>query len=181
MKPSKPRAIFATWIATIFALALIVITACSPSEPTAGEGFAIYLPAQDIKASQVTDVNALQPAREPLVSIDDIVSYAESTHEIVLTPQAYNRLADELGVAKVPTSGKVFIVCVDRQPVYWGAFWPIYSSQSFNGIIITTPLMVNSNTIQITQGYPSASFFRGTDLRSDPTILQSLCQAGKLK
>lgn len=81
----------------------------------------------------------------------------------------------------MPTWGKVFIVCVDRKPVYWGAFWPLYSSQSFDGIIIPTPLMPNKNTIQITLGHPATGFYKGNDPRSNPAILQSLRQAGKLK
>lgn len=177
------RTIFAAWIAALSILALIVMAGCLPSRnpPAAGEGFAIYFPAKDARASQVTDVSSLLPAAEPLVSVKDMVSYAESTHEIVLTQQAYARLETELDVGKVPTGGRVFIVCVDRKPVYWGAFWPLYSSQSFDGIIISTPLMPDRNAIQITTGYPATGFYSGKDPRSDPAILQSLRQSGKLK
>jgi hypothetical protein len=41
--------------------------------------------------------------------------------------------------------------------------------------------MPNKNTIQITLGYPATGFYKGNDPRSDPTILQSLRQAGKVK
>jgi len=172
---------------SVIAMALLASTDCQPSS---GEGFAIYLPIEDIKASQVTSLSALHPSAGPLVSTKDIVSYSRDTHEIELRAQAYSRLDGIVGMAKVPTWGKVFIVCVDRRPVYWGAFWPAYSSQSFDGIIIPTPLGITltpsggttvANSIQIGMGYPTGSFYQGEDPRSDPAIMKSLRDAGKLK
>jgi hypothetical protein len=69
---------------------------------------------------------------------------------------------------------------VGRDPIYLGAFWPLYSSLSFDGVVIPVPLM-DEPVIQITLGYPSPSFFAGEDPRSDPRILQALAQAGRLK
>lgn len=175
-------------VGTLAVLAVALLA--SNCQPAGGEGFAIYLPIEDIKASQVTSLSALHPYTEPLVSTKDIVSYASNTHEITLTPLAYSRLDEIVGMAKVPTWGKVFIVCVDRKPIYWGAFWPMYSSALFDGITIANPLGIIigpsvgttvANSIQIGMGYPTSSFYQSEDPRSDPAIMKSLRDAGKLK
>ncbi|MFC1909389.1 hypothetical protein ACFLXD_06040, partial [Chloroflexota bacterium] len=36
--------------------------------------------------------------------------------------------------------GKSFLVCVDKAPIYWGAFWTPISSMSFDGVTIWKPL-----------------------------------------
>jgi hypothetical protein len=83
---------------------------------------------------------------------------------------------------EVPTSGKSFVVCVDKGAIYWGAFWTPISSQSFNGVTIWVPLFSQQeNTIKIELGYPSESYYQGEDPRSNPIIMESLEKAGKLK
>jgi hypothetical protein len=120
-------------------------------------------------------------ADTPFISANDIISYTWATHGIQLTPEAFKRI-DEL---EVPTSGKSFVVCVDKAPVYWGAFWAGYSSQSFDGVTINVkPVIPVENapfSFKIWLGYPSSSFFQGEDPRSNPAIMESLEQAGKLK
>jgi hypothetical protein len=73
-------------------------------------------------------------------------------------------------------------VCVDRQPIYSGAFWVAYSSLSFDGVVIDTFLATQDKPVlQIALGYPGPGFFQGEDPRSDPRIVQALKEAGKLK
>jgi hypothetical protein len=145
--------------------------------PSKAEGFAVYLLAQDIPVSDMPIVSHLEPADRPLFSLADIVSYSGSTHEIELSTEAIERLTN----LEVPVGGKVFVVCVDGQPVYWGAFWVSYSSMSFNGVTIMKPLSPEQDTIKLELGYPSGSYFSGEDARSDPRIIRSIEQAGKLK
>jgi len=188
-KPALTRT--ARFTAAVAALAILsTLLAMSGCAAPSHEGFAIYFPAEDPKASEVKSVSDLHPAGDSLVALKDIVSYNGDTHRIELTPEAFARLDDAVGAAKVPTWGKVFVVCVDRKPVYWGAFWPMYSSASFDGITIQTPLGINlvspgetivPNSIQIGVGYPSSGFYQGEDPRSDPAIVKSLRDAGKLK
>ena len=83
---------------------------------------------------------------------------------------------------KVPTYGKSFVVCVDKAPVYWGAFWTPISSQSFNGITIWVfPQALKDNCIKLELGYPEPAHFKGDDPRSNPVVMESLKKAGKLK
>ena len=138
------------------------------------------MPAQKITADEMLEANLsdLELEDKPVLSVDDIVAYSRNTHEIELTPAAYERLS-QLGV---PIAGMPFVVCVDRAPVYGGAFWVGYSSMAFNGIVIDTLPATQNRPIRIQLGYPeSPELFVGEDRRSDPRILQSLEQAGKLK
>ena len=165
-------------LGVMLAAILTAFSCMSPKgEPSKDEGFAIYLLARDIPVSEMPIVSNLELADRPIVSLGDIVSYSRNTHEIELTAQACERLLE----LEVPTNGKVFVVCVDRQPVYWGAFWAVYSSMSFDGVTILTPLFPDRHTIGLELGYPSESFYSGEDPRPNPEIMQSLQQAGKLR
>ena len=160
----------------IAALSLILLTSngCTSRKD---EGFAIYLTRQDIPVATMPVLSHVELADEPIISTDDIISYQKETHEIKLTSDAYERLAE----LDVPVQGKAFLVCVDRSPIYWGAFWPIFSSLSFDGVVILVPGLLGRDSIQIGLGYPSPGFFTGEDIRDNPIIWQSLEKAGKLK
>jgi len=81
----------------------------------------------------------------------------------------------------VPVQGKSFLVCVDKAPVYWGAFWTPVSSMSFDGVTIWKPLGTQEpKVITLELGYPSSSFYIGEDPRNNTAVIKSLEQAGKL-
>ena len=142
------------------------------------EGFAIYLTRDDIPVSKMPILSHVDLSDEPVITTRDIISYTKDIHEIELTPDAYQRVME----LKVPTSGKAFMVCVDKAPIYWGAFWTPVSSQSFDGVTIWVPsFSQQKNTIKLELGYPSEGFYQGEDPRSNPVIMQSLEKAGKLK
>jgi hypothetical protein len=108
--------------------------------------------------------------------LNDIVSFNPENYQLTLTPDAVNRIiALQIGVY-----GKSFVVCVDRLPVYWGAFWTPISSVPFDGIAIEQPLNNQTDTVTIQTGYPTSSFFTGTDRVDDAAIQESFRQVGKL-
>lgn len=141
------------------------------------EGFAIYLTRDDIPPEKMEMLSHVDIAAQPIISIQDIITYNAQTHEMKLTDQAFERIAQ----LEVPVRGKSFLVCVDRAPIYWGAFWTPISSMSFDGVTIWKPLGSQElKVITLQLGYPSSSFYGGEDPRNNPTILQSLEQSGKL-
>jgi hypothetical protein len=161
---------------------VVETTVLSPATitPTIENGFSIYLLAQDIRPDQLVTLSHLELENQPLLSMEDMVSYTKATHEIELTAAGYERIHS----LSVPTSGTAFAVCVNGEPIYAGAFWSLISSQSFDGVVIMIdPISTTREhaVIQIQLGYPGADFFHGDDPRSDPRILQALQQAGKLK
>lgn len=151
----------------------------SPTVAAASEaGFAIYLTDPEIPPNRLAIQSHLELAAEPILTADDIIHYVWDTHEITLTAAGLQRLQ----ALSVPTSGKSFVVCLDNQPVYAGAFWAGYSSQSFDGVVID-PILATAERplVQIQLGYPGPGFFRGKDPRSDPGIRAALEAAGKLR
>lgn len=141
------------------------------------EGFAIYLTRGDVPPAQMAALSHVDLTGQPVIAMNDIVAYDEITHEITLTAQAFDTVSN----LDVPVGGRSFMVCVDRKPVYWGAFWTPVSSISFDGITIWKPLgSQDTRTIKLELGYPSPAFYGGEDPRHNPEVLESLRQSGKL-
>jgi hypothetical protein len=155
-------------------LILLALSGCNSQ----AEGFAIYLTRNDIPVSQMEMLSHVEIADNPVISSKDIIAYDKETHEIELKADAYERIQ----ALQVPTSGRSFVVCVDKGPIYWGAFWAPFSSQSFNGVTILVPAFSQQeNVITLELGYPSVSFFQSQDPRANTAIMESLEKAGKLK
>jgi hypothetical protein len=143
-----------------------------------GEGFAIYLTRDNIPPDKIAMQSHVEIADKPLISINDIKSYTWDTHKIELVPEAFQKLK----ALKVPTTGISFAACVNKSPVYCGAFWTPVSSQSFDGVTIMMPSnYLEDNVISLQPGYPGLAFFSGKDPRSNPLIKEALEKAGKLK
>lgn len=143
----------------------------------ADEGFAIYLTEQDIPPARMEVLGRVTLTDRPVISSVDIITYNAQTHEIRLTDRAFARIC----ALEVSVQGRTFMVCVDKQSIYWGAFWTPISSISFDGVTIwqlyceRRPAVI---TLQL--GYPSSSFYGGEDPRNSPEILGALERAGKL-
>ena len=85
-------------------------------------------------------------------------------------------------LAQLDLPAKFFVVTVDREPIYYGAFMSLYFSRTYDGVVILWPPMdEDGRTIRIQLGYPGPDFFAGKDPRADSRILASLKRAGKLK
>jgi hypothetical protein len=101
-----------------------------------------------------------------------------------LTENASSRIS----ALKVTTSGKSFVVCVNRKPVYRGTFWAMYSSAipPENFVIVFHPLShtVRTSGVEMVSMSPDImelGYYSGNnDPRNKPEILESLKQAGKL-
>jgi len=171
-------------IGIVLVLGIIVSGICATSECEGnGEGevesggFAIYLTKQDIPPAQMEDLSHVDIAERPIITISDIITYDAQEHELRLTASAFERISQ----LDVPVRGKSFIVCVDKTPIYWGAFWVLWSSLSFDGVTIWKPLSLEEPyVIRLQLGYPSSELYTGEDPRSNPVVIESLEQAGKL-
>jgi hypothetical protein len=153
---------------------ILALSSCTISK---GDGFAIYLTKGDIPPAQMPALSHVDTAEPPIISMKDIITYNAQTHELKLTTSAFERISQ----LNVPVRGKSFVVCVDRKPIYWGAFWTPISSISFDGVTIWKPLSLEEpHVITLELGYPSSSFYGGEDPRNNPEVMRSLEQAGKL-
>jgi len=156
--------------------ALLCLCGCSVGQQNE---FAIYLATQDVTTieAMAIDIQHITLEDEPVLTVDDIVSYSEEWHEIILLPRAYERFQ----ALKVPVTGRPFVVCVGNERIYAGAFWTPISSLLFDGVTIWQPLGGDNRLIRIEFGYPSAGYGTGEDPRSDERIMDALRRAGKLK
>jgi len=173
MKPITPII-----IGIVLVLGILVSSICATSEGEGfGEGFAIYLTKQDIPPAQMEALRHVDIAARPIITISDIITYDTQEHELRLTASAFERISQ----LDVPVRGKSFIVCIDKRPIYWGAFWVPWSSMSFDGVTIWKPLSLEEpHVIRLELGYPSSALYIGEDPRSNPVVIESLEQAGKL-
>ncbi|MFC1924503.1 hypothetical protein ACFLXA_03985 [Chloroflexota bacterium] len=141
------------------------------------EGFEIYLTKEDVPPLQMAALNHVNISDQPTISTKDIITYNAQTHEIELTDNAFERICQ----LDVPIEGTSFVVCVDKTPVYWGAFWTVISSRSFDGVTIWQPMVIQEpKVITLELGYPSPSYYAGEDPRNNPEVIKLLDQAGKL-
>jgi hypothetical protein len=156
-------------------------------QKTSPKGFAIYLLPQNIKTNRLKnlDLKKLKPTGTLVITESDIQYYQKETHEFRVDNLAAGR------IKKINDQGTArgFAVFVGDQAIYTGAFWKSIFSQSFDGIIINTFKAVGNRPyswqseypiLTLETGYPSPSYFKGTDLRSAPKIFKALEEAGKL-
>lgn len=143
--------------------------------------FGIYLLAADMPATQLADhdLDSLTLQEQPLIGIDDIVSYDADTHRLKLSSDTYSRI-QEIFPIPVRVDGIPFVVRVGEEPIYAGGFWTPLSSLSYDGVIIMQPFEEQAEVIGLSLGYPSPSAFTGEDPRGDPRIMDVLEAAGKL-
>ena len=161
-----------TLVITVYVL--LISSGCSAPNH---EGFAVYLTKGDIPPAQMPALSHIDIAEQPVIAMNDIIAYNAKTHEITLTANAFDRIYS----LEVPVRGKSFVVCIDRKPIYWGAFWTPISSISFDGVTIWKPLgSQDPKIIKLELGYPSSSFYEGEDPRNNAEVMKSLEQAGKL-
>ena len=165
-----------TALAVLLLLAPFLLGGCGAKANA--EGLAIYLTKANIPPDKMGMLSHFEIADKPVISQSDIVSYDWDTHEIQLTARAFSKLE----AMEIPTTGISFLVCVNKNPVYWGAFWTLVSSRTFNGVtIMLKPPMYGENIIRIELGYPAPEFFSGSDPRNNLAIKQALEKAGKLQ
>jgi hypothetical protein len=158
----------------ILVAVVIILSGCTASK---SEGFAVYLTKEDIPPARMETLSHVEIAEQPIISMGDIITYNAQTHELKLTDTAFERISQ----LEVPVRGKSFLVCVDKAPIYRGAFWTPISSISFNGVTIWKPFNTRKpGVVTLELGYPSSSFYGGEDPRNNVEVIKSLKQAGKL-
>ncbi|MBK7259511.1 MAG: hypothetical protein IPI01_17245 [Ignavibacteriae bacterium] len=164
-------------ILLILSLASIaLLSACTDStSPGLSQDLAIYtLPDTSISAAMVWDkpLDSLVLSSRPFLTGGDITSYRWSTHEYTVTATVDSQLA-ALKWVHGHTGGIPFVVVVDGERIYLGAFWYAYSSlmpQVPYIDVLLFPHRIRSAPVG------SAS----EDKRSDPRIYQVLKSAGIL-
>jgi hypothetical protein len=157
-------------------LCLTTLVACdSGVDSSRASAFAIYrLQDATLTASQVWDQphENLKLADIPFLTLEDLKSYKWPTHEFTVTATVDSQLA-VLRRTLGPVGGIPFVVTVENERVYLGAFWYPYSS-----LIPQVPcinVVLDPHRISRWPGLQSQ-----TDERNDPRIYRALKEAGIL-
>jgi hypothetical protein len=167
---------------TSLLLITVLVLAFSACQSIKYDKFAIYLLAQDIPATELSqgDIDQLTLKSEPIISSDDIISYDATNHVMELTQAAYTRV-QQIFPMPVKVDGIPFVVCVGKERIYIGAFWTPVSSLSYDGVVIMQPFETKPTTVQIALGYPISDVFTSNDPRADSRIMKALERDRKLK
>ncbi len=147
------------------------------------ERWGIYLledPEIDAAQAAAMPLESLILHFEPQVNLGGISYYSGSSHTVFfghwLSSGFLLRNLPEIGV-----SGHPFVVVVDEQPVYLGAFYSGLSSDSFDHpVILVDELEPTTDHVVIYRSYPPGYQPDTPDPRSAPRIFQTLEEAGKL-
>ena len=156
-------------------LCSVLLLGCSdPYASIVSDDFSIYLADPGYTVQQLVagelELDDLVIDAEPILTLDDIISYTWSVHELDVTPAARARLASaELG--------RVFVVTALDDRMYMGAFWESWSSVAPVDISISKWHLENQDT-----PFPIWNFVEegAEDLRADSKIRRVLEAAGKL-
>jgi hypothetical protein len=122
----------------------------------------------------------ISPTGKVIISEADLQQYQWATHTMVLKEGTVKRLCSEL------PSTAPFFVQANGATCYEGQFVSQIISASFSCPVIKMPGLWREreqlpDTLSITLGYPTQEWFRGTDPRGDPRILEALEALGKVE
>lgn len=143
-----------------------------------GGEFGIYLLADEkmnADGALRLRLDELTLQKEPLLTPNDFVCYSWKDHSFKLTPEATVKLP------KPQVFGVPFVVMVNGQRIYLGAFWTHASSASFpNPVICTDPFLLpsESNRYTIDRNYAAPDL--AEDPRDSPAVRAVFQAAGKL-
>jgi hypothetical protein len=128
---------------TLFALLIgFLLLACkkeNDNKITTGQGFEIYLTTYpyahslNLNYGKVhLDTVALLP--DPMLRYEDLLTYDTLTHILTL-----GKSHDLLNIGNAGVYGRMFVVSIDKEPIYCGFNWPVESSVPCNWVFIEEP------------------------------------------
>ncbi len=149
--------------------------------------FGIYLLADE----KMNAVDALKVKLDditlqtkPLFALDDFVCYSWEDHWFKLTPEALKKLPKPSPPENRLIRGIPFVLLVNGERIYMGAFWTSISSLAFpNPVIIADEMWLPSrlNWLTIDRAYPGATEEQyKDDIRNSAALRTALEAAGKL-
>ncbi|MFC1483558.1 hypothetical protein ACFL6Q_00745 [Candidatus Neomarinimicrobiota bacterium] len=159
-----------------------VLLSCNKDQPQ-DDDLALYLLIPDtLNAIEAADLplDSLVLADEPILSLGEIRTYDWSDHSFTITSTAYNRMENVLGEngSRINLEGIPFILTVNGERIYLGAFWNPISSLPWHCSAITFPPLTESPLIlNIIAPWRDVT----PDQRSDHRIREVLDAAGVLQ
>ena len=123
------------------------------------------------------DENTVITKESPLVYYSDFISYNSNNYIFEISNESKDRI-DNL---EHSVHGLAFALKVDNKLIYTGYFWPSYSSQSCNWVVIDPFRLSLSNELKVVLGYPGLVIGEEIqDKRNDNQILDVFRRDSKL-
>jgi hypothetical protein len=167
----------------ILVLICLLIVSCENTNDIkvgVGEGFEIYLSKTPYSYSlqknySTMNLDTVALLEDPILRYKDLSSYNTLSHKLTLAISH-----DSLKIGKAGVYGRMFVVTIDKKPIYCGFKWPVISSIPCNWVYIEEPYKeldnLKDNEIVISfnnQLYP--------DPRVDKRIIERLKKDRKIK
>jgi hypothetical protein len=169
-------------VSKLILAALVLLTTSALAAGSEQNSLAIYLLASPVDARTLARSprlwKELALSNDPVISQEDIISYDFSSHAMRLRIEAIKRLP------RPSVSGTPFVVVVNGDRIYQGAFYTNVSSISYSQPVILVDRSERNqpgtaDVLLIDRAYPSAAFATGSDLRSDDRIKNALSNLKK--
>lgn len=159
--------------------ALLILSCDKEKCNETGEGFEIYLTDTPYSFRYEIDYNALDfdtiaLQSIPILRYNDLIKYDTLHHKLTLGISH-----DSLKIGDAGVYGRMFVVTIDKEPIYCGFKWPVISSVGSGWIYIEEPYTeldhLADNEIVI-----SCNSDVNPDPRMDKRIIRHLKADGKL-
>lgn len=157
-------------------------------------GFSVFVYGEEMAIDDVDYRNSFDggfgiyalASNQLILSNAHIISYHKSTHEIVLNEEGIRRWEEYMNLKKYPVRpskslgglyGKSFVVKLYGKEVYRGAFWSMFSNESYEGIVILDTMVIYDR-IRIDLGHKNEEL--QLDIRDNTDIYEFFERQGKL-
>lgn len=145
----------------------------------AGEGFEIYRTQtpyfSDLYTDySKTDFDTILMEDSPILRYKDLLSYDTANHKLTLSISH-----DSIKFENLSVYGTMFIVTMDKTPVYCGFYWPVISSVPCNWVYIQEPYYELDN-LEDNEIVISFSSLQHNDPRLDDVIVERLKKDNKI-
>lgn len=144
-----------------------------------GKGFEIYLTAKPYSHNLKKDYSSVNfdtivLSNTPILQYKDLQRYDTVNHKLTLSFSH-----DSLKISDAGVYGRMFVVTIDKKPIYCGFKWPVISSIPCGWVFIEEPyeILDNLNENEIVISFVSKKY---ADPRLDKRIVERLKSDGKL-
>lgn len=168
----------------IATLICMIIISCEKNNDVnkdeTGKGFEIYLTVEPYAYNlhqdySKTDFDTISLSDKPILQYNDLQTYDTTTHKLTLGISH-----DSLKIGDAGVYGRMFVVTIDKEPIYCGFKWPVISSVPCNWVFIEEPYQdldnLDDNEIIISYGGG-----QDADPRLDKRIIDRLEKDDKIK
>ena len=166
------------------ALIILIIISCKKHDDDnkydIGKGFEFYLTITPyshnlFKDYSTVDFDTILLSDKPILRYNDLIKYDTITHKLTLGISH-----DSLKIGDAGVYGRMFVVTIDKKPIYCGFKWPVISSIPCNWVYIEQPYQAldNLNDNEIIISFVSEHYI---DPRLDKRIVDRLKIDGKIK